>query len=286
MKKFSNLKYIIFPILLSFLFIHSASAASLDLNVDKNILQTGEVLTLKISLNTEGESINTVEGDLKYDEELLQAEVINISGSFISFWVEKPNMKTPGTIHFSGIIPGGISTTQGEVLKVIFRAQKEGDTNLEINAAHLFLNDGQGSETNAKFSNASIKITESANGVLAPIIVEDSISPERFTIIRTKDQSIYDNKYFIAFSTVDKESGVDYYKICEFWSCVTGDSPFLLKNQTPFYRIVVNAYDINGNFTSSTLTSGWLILLLGFLLFIVFILVFVFYRRYFHFNKV
>ena len=117
------------------------------------------------------------------------------------------------------------------------------------------------------------------NDEVKPVILKDSIIPEKFIITRTKDSSIYDNKYFLVFSTTDKESGIDHYQVCEFFSCVAGESPFLLQNQTPFYFVAVNAYDMNGNFISSTLTSIWLILLIVLLLPIIGILAFIFYRK-------
>jgi hypothetical protein len=264
-----------------FFFSRNVLAASLELNVEKNTIQAGEIFTATILLNTEGQSINTLEGDLKYDDKLIKAESVNIGNSFISFWVEKPDIKISGTIHFSGITPGGISASNSEVFKVMFRTLKTGNTSLLLNNVNLFLNDGKGSLVSTKITNANIKIVQ-GNGVMetSDVIRGDKIPPEKFNIIRTKDPSIFDNKYFIAFSTVDKGSGIDYYQVCEFFSCMTTESPFLLKNQTPFYRIAVKAYDMNGNFTFSALTSPWLVILLAFLLFTVIIIIYLcFYLR-------
>ena len=217
MKKNSTIKLIILFIAI-FFFSHNALAASLDLNVGKNILQTGEDFTLTVSLNTEGDSINTLAGDLNYDNNFIQAEAINLGASFISFWVEKPELKTPGTIHFSGITPGGIFSSGGEVFKVIFKTKNAGDTVLALNNANLFLNDGKGTIIPAKIINTNIKITELNNDTTTPIETKDTISPEKFVTIRTKYPSMYDGKWFIVFSTTDKESGVDYFKVCEFFN--------------------------------------------------------------------
>lgn len=258
--------------MLVFFFSRSVFAASLELNVEKNTIQTGEIFTATILLNTEGQSINTIEGDLKYDEKFFQIEAVNIGNSFISFWVEKPDIKTPGTVHFSGITPGGISALNSEVFKVMFRTLKTGNTSLLLNNVNLFLNDGQGSSVLAKIKNADMIINQGVNdNNPANFVFNDKIPPEKFNIIRTKDPTIFDGKWFIAFSTVDKGSGVDHYQVCELFKCISGESPFLLNNQTPSYYIVVNVYDVNGNFSSSTLTSPWLIILLVFLLLVVII---------------
>lgn len=278
MKRNFTIKLIILFIFI-FFFECNVFAASLDLSVDKNTLKQDEVLTLMIFLNTEGQSINTLEGDLKYDEKFLKAEAINIGGSFVSFWVEKPDNKIPGSIHFAGVTPGGISSVKGEVFKVVFRAMQKGETNLSLNNVNLFLNDGQGTQASTKSSSMTIKIIKSTSGVLSSLEVEDSVPPEKFTIVRTKDPSIYDNKYFAVFSTIDKGFGVEHYEVCEYWSCITGESPYLLKYQNPFYHIAVRAYDMNGNFTSSTLTSPWLIILLVFLFLFVIIYLCFYLRR-------
>ncbi|OGI71005.1 hypothetical protein A3B84_02400 [Candidatus Nomurabacteria bacterium RIFCSPHIGHO2_02_FULL_35_13] len=280
MKKNFKIKLIIL-LTLVFFFSRHVLAAGLELNAERNTLQENEVFMLTVFLNTEGDSINTVEGNLKYDDNFLKAEIVNIGGSFISFWVEKPNLKTLETIHFSGIIPGGISTVKGEVFKIVFRTKKTGDTNLLLNNVNLFLNDGEGSLAPAKIINTNIKIIQGVNAQnTLDLISGDKIFPEKFNIMRSQDSSLFDNKYFIAFSTTDKNSGIDHYQVCELFKCVKAESPFLLKNQTPFYHVKVNAYDMNGNFTSSTLISPWLILLTASLLSVIFIFGFYFYRRY------
>lgn len=285
MKKNLKIKFIILFISV-FFFSHNAFATSLELNVDKTQVNTGEILNVTLFLNSQGESINTIEGDLKYDDNFIKPELVNIGSSFISFWVEKPDMNTLGVIHFSGIIPGGISTTHSEMFEVIFRAKNVGDTNLLLNNVNVFLNDGKGTIIPTKINNINIKIMKGTDDVFLPVIVKDTVIPEKFVIIRTKDQSIYDNKWFIVFSTMDKGSGVDHYQVCEFFSCVTGESPFLLKQQTPFYRIVVQAYDANGNVRSSVMASPLFILLLMLVLLIAFVLGYYLYRRDFHLYKV
>ena len=261
MNKFFSFKFIIFSIFLSLFFSHNAYAATLSVNLDKLTVKTGEVFTANLLLDTGGQSINTIEGDLKYDAKVLQAEVINIGNSFISLWIEKPNKETLGKIHFSGVVPGGISVKQGEIFRVIFRAKTIGNTNLLFANANLFINDGLGTKAETKIENKSIKITKGSIVINSVIISEDKTAPEKFSIVRTRDPSIFNNQWFIVFSTEDKDSGVDHYQVCELFKCASAESPFLLKNQTPFYYIVVKAYDMNGNFTSSTLVSSWLILL-------------------------
>jgi hypothetical protein len=265
-------------ILLILLWSRNVYAAALEVSVDKNPVNVNDQLTATVLLDTEGESINTLSGDLHYEKDVLNLESINIGGSFISFWIEKPENKAEGVVSFSGIIPGGISTNKGELFRAVFRAKKSGSANLLLNNINLFLNDGQGSAIIAKIKNSSVKINiGKSEGGNTDTIQKDNISPEKFAVMRAQSPSLFDNKWFVVFSTMDKESGIDRYQVCEFWNCSSGESPFLLKNQTPFYYVVVKAYDLNGNSVSSHLISAYLIALLS--IFAVIVLLYLNRRR-------
>jgi hypothetical protein len=181
-------------------------AANLSLDTDINNIKINGIFTNTLYLNTDGQSINAVEGDLNYDINFVSIEKINIGNSSINFWVEKPNIKTPGSIHFSGIIPGGLYSNKSELFSLIFRAEKEGNTQISLNNVNLFLNDGQGSKISVKSSDIVIKIVKDGNDNSSLLVSKDTISPETFSIIRTRDQSIYNNKYFVVFNTQDKGS--------------------------------------------------------------------------------
>ena len=281
-KNFTTKLIIFFAFILCALFFsRNAFAATLNITTDISTLDQGQIFTATLVLNTEGQSINTIEGDLKYDSDAVKAEAVDTGNSFVNFWVEKPDVKTLGDIHFSGVTPGGISTTNGVVLKIIFKAQNVGGTSLTLDNVNLYLNDGKGSVASTKTQNAAIKVSAlKSTDSNVSIVFNDKVPPEEFSVLRAKDPSIFNDKYFIVFSTMDKGSGVDHYQVCELFGCVTGTSPFLLRNQSAFYKITVKAYDINGNMTSSCVTSGLFYALVIFLLFIIFVIIYAcFYLR-------
>ena len=158
-----------------------------------------------------------------------------------------------------------------------------GKANFFLNNVSMYLNDGKGTPALSKIKNLSVDI----NNLIKEenkVVLRDTVLPEKFNIIRTRDPLIYDNKYFAVFSTTDKGSGVDHYKVCELFSCAIEESPYLLKNQTPFYKLVVYAYDGEGNSRISFIVSPWLILLLAI---VAMIMIFLFiYRRYFYHHKI
>ncbi len=257
-------------------------ASNLFLSTDNNKIKNNEIFTTILNLNTEGDSINTVEGDLVYDKNLLQVEKINIGNSVINFWIEKPDNKIPGVIHFAGITPGGFVLNKGEVFSIIFRAINKGNVLLSLKNVNLLINDGKGTMSNVKTSDINVTIAKNSDNITKSVVLKDNIIPEKFSITRIKDISIYDNKYFIIFNASDKESGIEHYQVCEYWSCVNGKSPYLLRYQNNFYYIKVLAYDGNGNVRESKIVSQYLILLI----FTIFLLVYFFTRRYLNINKV
>jgi hypothetical protein len=277
MKK--NFKIKIFVLIaFAFIFSRQALAASLVVAPEENILQEDEVFTLSIELNTEGLSINTIGGDLTYDENFIKPQAVSTGASFVSFWLERPEIKTPGLIHFSGITPGGISVPDGQVFNVIFKTQRAGDTSVSLQHINLYLNDGAGSVVSAKINNADIKINPGKSSNASPDSISlDKSAPDKFSIVRAQSPLVFDNKWFIAFSTQDKESGIGHYQVCELFYCVSTESPYLLKNQTLFYFIFLRAYDVNGNTRASFIISPWLT---GLIVVIIFIcVVFLLYKK-------
>lgn len=283
-----KINFVIVIIVLIFCLSHTAFASTLSLISDKSEIKTGGVFTSSILLDAQNAPINTIEGDLFFDQNLVKPEMVNIGNSFISFWVEKPTVNNTGKIHFSGIVPGGVNLLKGEVFRVVFRANNTGETNLSLNNVNLYINDGQGTKDSTNIENVNIKITQGDVGYFEEINKTDKTAPEIFKIVRTHDPSVFDNKYFVVFGTQDKGVGVDHYLVCEYLKkdCINSASPYLLKYQNPFYRIIITAYDTEGNIQEVILTSPWLFIIIICLLILLIKCVYTVRRRYFKKNRV
>lgn len=282
------IKLIIISIVFIFCVTHTAYASTLSVNTNKTDVKTGGLFTVNVMLDSTNVPINTIEGDLVYDNSMLTPERINIGNSFISFWPDQPTVTNSGVIHFSGIVPGGVMVAKAEVFSVTFRANFTGTTNINISNASLYINDGQGTKDNTTVKNQNITIVQGPAGFQEVLDFKDNRAPEIFKITRTKDIAIFDGKYFVVFSTQDKGSGVDHYAVCEYIrkNCTNSESPYLLKYQNPFYRIIVIAYDGDGNIQEVILTSPWLILIIICLLLLIIKLGYSIYHRYLKKNKV
>lgn len=285
MKKI-NFKIIIFTILV-FGFYHSANASLFSVNTNISEVKTGGLVTATVLLDSESKSINTIEGDLVYDNKSLVAERVNIGNSFISFWVEKPTVSNSGRIHFSGIVPGGLTMANSEVFSVVFRGQNAGDSKIEVGNALVYLSDGLGTQDRTIAKNIILGIVKSDTNDIEKLDNTDNVPPQGFKITRTRDGSLFDGKYFIVFSSQDKGTGIDHYNVCEYTTkeCIISDSPYLLNYQNPFYRIIVRAYDVNGNMEEVILTSPLLMLSVIILIILILKSILLIYHRYLKKNR-
>jgi hypothetical protein len=278
--------FIVFGFLFNLNIAFAAPAGNLSnvqIITNKNTLSVNDFTVVEINANSNGEIINGIEGEFVYDANLLTPEKIQIGDSFINLWVEKPSVTNPGHITFSGIIPGGIVLNNNNIFSIIFRANKNGQDTLTIKNLKLLINDGSGTALDASVINTDINITGTVLGTKTSIDLRDYVKPNKFTVNRTKNDSLFENKWFIVFNTQDKESGIDHYLVCEGIrsECVNAVSPYLLNKQSIFYYIKVIAVDGSGNKQSAIAFSKiYYLIFVGLIL-----LLSVFYIKYLKKNK-
>ena len=250
-----------------FLLSNSVLAAVLYLEPNKGQYQAGDVFIVDIKIDAEGQCINTIETNLSFSQNILKANDFNQGQSIIIIWVKPPEIdQDSGLISFSGGIPGGycgrISGDPGpsDLLgKIIFRVPGmtvgEPEEDLAeikfLNSSQVLLNDGLGTKAKLTTQGAVFEIVEkleSPKDEWQEEIKKDDILPESFEIKIHQDASIFESKYFIIFQALDKQTGLDYYKIKEGekdWKI--GQSPYLLEDQTLQSIIKVKAVDKAGN---------------------------------------
>lgn len=265
-------------------FAFYAHASNVYIETNKNQIYNGSLVEAYLYMDTNGETVNALEGELSYDKNHFVLKNINLGGSFVSFWVDKPKDEN-GKIHFSGIVPGGLSVSKSEIFHIVLQAKQPGASMVGIANAKLLLNDGLGSEKSVEPSNVLVDISKTYK--VEEFSISDVRVPEEFKIERVKDISLFEGQWFVVFGTQDKGSNVSHYVVCELWSnCKEATSPYLLQQQNVFYRIKVYAYDSAGNAQSATLTSP--VLMIGVLLlsFVIVLIIYKKFRRYFRKNRV
>lgn len=225
-------------------------AAEISFDAQSHEFAQEEEFLMNVFLNTEGESINAVEGRVVFPTDLLEAGEIRDGNSTINFWVEKPRILEQGVIVFSGITPGGFSGKKELLFSIVFRAKKDGSNTIQGDAIRVLRNDGEGTEVHTQTSpfSFSISIGSDLPPREIPGVIDNEL-PEDFKPIITNELSYFDGKYALIFATQDKISGIDRYEVREGqWSRFSiAESPYLLKQQSLDRKIFVKAIDKAGN---------------------------------------
>lgn len=243
----------------------SAHAALLYLDPPRATYGPGDVFVVEVRLDNEEECVNAVSVDLSAPTQSLSFVDVSRGTSILSLWTEEPEIdRLRGTVHFSGGIPGGYcgriegdpaltNTIATLIMQVPVVAAKGGPYDASIMLAKnstVLRNDGRGSAVPLSLQNATIsidpKMTSGINEWKGRLD-EDTIPPEAFTVSLQSDPGVFDGKYYLIFSTLDKQSGMDYFEVKEGTRIRRATSPYPLNDQTPQGPIEVRAYDKAGN---------------------------------------
>lgn len=272
MTKIQKLIFILLPFAFCLLFFSAlplmGQAAELYLESSEGKYYVDETFTIDIRVNVEhNESINAIEGYVEFPNDILKVKDFSTGNSILTF-IEKPKIDYgKGLISFTGIIPGGYSGMipgdpgKSNLLgKIIFQAVSSGSAQIVFkDNSQALLSDGKGTPAKLITKGVIIEVElpkeEPLRDEWKEELEKDKIPPEDFIpeIIKIND------KYYLAFSTKDKNSGIDHYEIFEedisrttgklFWgqNWIERGSPYLLKDQSLTSAIEIKAIDKAGN---------------------------------------
>lgn len=246
MFKIQKIKIVLVPCILLFVALPVFGAEvyfesqGKELGLDKNF-------EVKVLLNTEGESVNAIEGEIIFPTNTLSLQQINDGGSFVSLWIKKPSFDGNSVI-FSGILPGGYEGREAYLFSLILKGKEVGEAAIDARNIRVLRNDPPGSLVSVRISSLKLQIKEQSS-VPEFSMPEDTVPPEPFTPQIAKDPNLFDGKWFLVFVTQDKGLGIDHYEILETregnWEIA--ESPYLLKDQELKSYIYVKAIDKAGN---------------------------------------
>jgi hypothetical protein len=265
-------------------------AATLYIDPGMVTLFRGDAVKMSVRLMPEqasGECVNAADVVITYPASIQPVDV-SIGRSIFSVWVEDPVInKEERTITFAGGIPNGYcGRVQGDpgltniVADVVFRSP-----GLQIGSAaddstavvsftdetNVYLNYGQGTKATLVTLPSTISLEKNAGSAIVDEwrenVADDDIPPESFSIQLERDPIAFGGKYYIIFSTTDKQTGVSHYEVMEepvsefgtfSWGAtdapwLRAQSPYILDDQSLNSTIRVRAYDKAGNEYVATL---------------------------------
>jgi len=260
-----------------FFFPFKAEAAKLYLAPVEREYYVGNTVIAEVRLDVKDECVNAVKADLSFSKDNLEVVDFSRGNSILSIWVKEPVIEQDlGQISFIGGIPGGFCGVMpgdpGEsnlLGRIIFQVRQAISGQGKIgfsDTSEVLLNDGLGTKAELKTSGAAFNILDEIpyqfKDQWADELTQDSILPEPFEIKIYQESLIFEGKYFITFSTTDKQTGLDYYEVAELnlferifkiekWQ--KGNSPYLLNDQNLRSLIKVKAVDKAGNERMATI---------------------------------
>lgn len=273
----------------------SVSASSIYIDTHHSEFFVGDTILLSVRIDSEGKNINAVEGEVVLDHaaDAVSLTNINTAGSILSLWPGKPLPSERNTrISFTGGSPGGFVSKDAIVFNVVLKLEKEGQIALSPSGIEVYIHDGKGTRDEVSQKDLSITVLPRESGGEAvddwgKVVSTDTTPPEPFAVYLGQEESVFDGKKFLSFSTTDEQSGISYYEVTEnTLPSVRSKETYVLEEQHNPVKVVVVAYDSAGNARESVYNSPTstrtasripVMIFIGILLLIV--LLFVAYRK-------
>ena len=147
------------------------------------------------------------------------------------------------------------------MFKDVLNLKNTGPITLNPTNISVYLNDGKGTKEVSKTENFTINVLTQKTGHkpvndLETLVSEDKTPPKSFQIVAGRDDSIFEGKRFLSFSTTDEQSGIKYYEVIEDnLPPIRSNGTYVLLNQDRSIKVIVLAYDAAGNVRKSTYGS-------------------------------
>lgn len=219
-------------------------------------------------LDTGEDSVNALRGKISLEVSGIPFKDFEISDAGTFFvWTVEPHINQNSEIEFEGMIPGGFSGNDGNMLTLAINTSNPtvGDGSsvvIKLVESEGYKNDGLA--TKAIFEipaqKSEIQISKYIPKTIINERIDDKTPPDFFSTEFARHDEVYDGKYFISFHTTDLQSGIKQYEILEVPRGDSGTrpkldnnweiskSPYILKDQSLGSDVYVKAVDKAGNF--------------------------------------
>ena len=266
-------------------------AAALYVEGEPSTLRVGETSTITVTLRTEGEIINAVEGSLSLPE-TLTVRAVRFTGSVVPLWLEEPHEVGAGTLSFAAVLPGGYqnggaeASIRGNVFTVVVEAVEEGQGRIALINASAYLNDGEGTQT--PLAREAVTVLVSGDGGTPQELPVDAVPPEALTVEVVPGETLGLPDRALVFFAQDKDSSIEGYEVARSFFPLPSlllmfspvESPMELTALDSLQLVTVRASDAYGNTRAMTVAPGGVLgYLPTFLLVILILSLLIIYRR-------
>lgn len=125
----------------------SAATSALFLTPSSGTFQVESTFDVSVYLNTQGNSVNTIDLALRFPPDKLQLVSSGTGKSIIGLWTSLPKYNNQtGVVELTGGIPGGVNVERGLITTLTFRVKSVGQAVVKFDRTKILLNDGQGTE--------------------------------------------------------------------------------------------------------------------------------------------
>lgn len=271
----------------------SVFGQSIKLVPSEKVINSGDSFLVQMLLDTAGKKINAISGTIQSENDRLLIADVRYGDSVLSLWPNTPSV-AHNAVRFEGGVPGGYSGSDGKVLTLRVVSKSSGVANLSIGDLIVLLHDGYGTPLeNVRVDQLSVRINPAVPGVPPKetlVFLEDNEKPEPFSAVVSREESLFDNEYFVSFSAVDKISGIEKYKITESpfilgllsslrSTTEVKNGPVVLHYQLWPSKITVTAYDKAGNSSDSATRKGSDVIVLACLVILILVSLYFISRR-------
>ncbi len=238
-----------------------AHGARVYVDPDQGTFGLGDTFIVSIRLETEEACVNAASITLEYPEDTLDLVDFSKGKSMLTLWVDEP---TPGVdtgiLMFSGGVPGGYcgriagDPAQSNILaRVVFKVTQAVEKTAMVRispSSEVYLSDGLGTRAPVSVGDASFAVVgyrTLPDNVWLKELEGDVVPPEPFEIQVGSTPGFFGGKYYLIFTTVDKQSGVDHYEMYERGGWKTVESPLYIRSPLSQDSVQLRAVDKNGN---------------------------------------
>ena len=161
MSTFHLTKYNVIALAFLMLLPSGAFAAEVYLYTDPAPVSVGSTITIHAMIDTEGQLINAVEGNIVVSGTTSPVQVNSIEDgdSVLTVWPQSPQLSDDDThIAFIGGLPGGFTLSHAKLFDFTVTAKSIGDMTFTPVDIAAYLNDGKGTSVAISTANLTVHV--------------------------------------------------------------------------------------------------------------------------------